>query len=71
MRLFQLSMTIRVVCFKAGVAAAAYSCCGCCVLRVVSMYIRSYRLFTLEQGGAASCMRALLAAADRQSLGGR
>lgn len=31
----------------------------------------SYRLFTLEQGGAASCMRALLAAAERQNLGGR
>ncbi|KAF6262749.1 hypothetical protein COO60DRAFT_1699160 [Scenedesmus sp. NREL 46B-D3] len=31
----------------------------------------SYRLFTLEQGGAASCMRALLAAADRQNFPSR
>jgi hypothetical protein len=33
--------------------------------------LRSYRLFTLEQGGAASCMRALLAAAERQNVSGR
>jgi hypothetical protein len=33
--------------------------------------LRSYRLFTLEQGGAASCMRALLAAAERQNISGR
>jgi hypothetical protein len=41
------------------------------LLAVAVWLLHSYRLFTLEQGGAASCMRALLAAAERQNISGR